>query len=253
MSVRDFASAGPPAPPALELAGAALFLDLDGTLAAIAARPEDVGPDPRRNRLLAAIQQAAGGRLAVVSGRSLEEVDRILGGAVDCVAAVHGLVVRKGDGASRGLPPHPALGRAGEQLRAFARQDQGLLIEDKGLSVALHYRLAPAYADAAVALVAELARTTGLSRQPGAMVEELRTPGPTKGDSVRAFMAEPPFFGARPIFLGDDHTDEDGFIAVQALGGDGVQVGARGPTAARYRLPDVESALSWLEAARCPA
>ena len=81
------------------------------------------------------------------------------------------------------------------------------------------------------------------------MVEELRTPGPTKGDSVRAFMAQPDFAGTRPVFVGDDVTDEDGFEAAQALGGIGVAVGRPRPTRAQFLLHDVDAALAWLEAA----
>jgi trehalose 6-phosphate phosphatase len=249
MSVTEFAIADLAEPKPLQLAGAALFLDLDGTLAPIAARPQDVGYDPRLTRLLDALQAALDGRLAVISGRALADIDRILEGRVACVAAVHGLVRRAADGSLWEETPHPALPLAAERLQRFAERDSGLLVEDKALSIALHYRLAPRMAAEAAAFVGRLAEETGLTLQPGDMVEELRTPGPTKGDSVRAFMRAPPFAGARPVFLGDDHTDEPGFEAVQALGGVGVQVGARRPTVAHFRLADVDAALSWLEGA----
>jgi trehalose 6-phosphate phosphatase len=139
--------------------------------------------------------------------------------------------------------------RAAETLRAFAARDSGLIVEEKGLSVALHYRLAQAHAAAARACAARVAAETGLGLQHGDMVEELRTPGPNKGDSVAAFLKMAPFAGARPVFLGDDETDEHGFQAVQALGGVGVLVGAGRPSAARCRIPGVEEALAWLEAA----
>ena len=237
-----------PAPKPLRLGEAALFLDLDGTLAAIAARPQDVRPDPRRTSLLERLAERLDGRLAVVSGRTLADVDRILEGCVAAVAAVHGLVVRAPDGALRTTPPHPALPRATEAFREFAARDSGLLVEEKGPSVALHFRLASHCADAARACARQLAAETGLSLQDGDMVEELRTPGASKGDSVREFMAAGPFAGAHPVFVGDDVTDEDGFRAAQALRGLGVAVGAPRPTAARFRLADVEAALAWLEA-----
>jgi trehalose 6-phosphate phosphatase len=81
------------------------------------------------------------------------------------------------------------------------------------------------------------------------MVVEVRAPGPDKGTAVEAFMAEGPFAGHAPIYLGDDLTDEDGFRAAQALGGFGVVVGARRPTSASYALADVEAARAWLTAA----
>lgn len=238
-----------PAPKALALRDCALFLDLDGTLAPIAARPQDVRPDPRRNDLLERLADALDGRLAVITGRSLADADRILEGRVAAVAAVHGLVRRDAAGKLHERSPHPKLAEAAEALRAFAARDSGLILEDKGLSYALHFRLARHCAEEARALARRLAAETGLTLQDGDMVEELRTPGPTKADSVMTFMSERPFSGARPVFLGDDATDEDGFAAARHLGGAGILVGAVRPTRAKYRLPNVEATLNWLEAA----
>lgn len=240
---------GMPQPKPLKAAEAALFVDLDGTLAPIAARPQDVRPDPSRTRLVERLDRALGGRLAVVSGRTLVDVDRILEHRVIPVAAVHGLVRREPDGTLHETRPHPALPLAVERFREFADRDSGLIVEVKGLSVALHYRLAPTHAQGAHRLAEEVAAETGLAWQHGDMVEELRTPGPDKGDSVRAFLAQPPFKGAPPVFLGDDATDERAFEAVQALGGMGVLVGAPRATAARFRLAGVDAVLAWLEAA----
>jgi trehalose 6-phosphate phosphatase len=240
---------GLPAPKPLRLQGTALFLDLDGTLAPIAARPQDVRPDPRRTQLMERLDEALEGRLAVVSGRTLADVDRILEGRVVAVAAVHGLVSRNADGRVTERAPHPKLGEAAERFRAFASRDSGLIVEEKGLSVALHFRLAQAHAEAARLCAEEVAADTGLALQHGDMVEELRTPGPTKGDSVERFLNVAPFAGARPVFVGDDATDEHGFEAVQARGGMGVLVGPPRPTHASYRILGVEEALAWLEAA----
>jgi trehalose 6-phosphate phosphatase len=248
MEIRELSiGAEPPRP--LALSGAALFLDLDGTLAPIAARPQDVHPDPHRTGLVERLEAAMKGRLAVISGRALEDVDRILEGRVPSVAAVHGLVRRDADGQVHRSAAHPDVARASEAFRRLAETDPGLLVEDKGQSVALHYRLAPHRAAEAHGLAEEIARQTGLMVQAGHMVVELRTPGPTKSDSVRAFMAAPPFLGAAPIFVGDDITDEDGFAAVWTLGGFGVLVGPQRRTHARWRLDDVSEALAWLEAA----
>jgi len=238
-----------PAPKPLSLRDCALFLDLDGTLAPIASRPQDVRPDPRRTDILKRLAEALDGRLAVITGRTLADVDRILEGRVAAVAAVHGLVRRDSRGRLHETAPHPSLHEAAEACRAFAARDSGLLVEEKGLSVALHFRLARGCAEAARALARKLSAETGLALQDGDMVEELRTPGPNKADSVRAFMGEPPFIGAHPVFMGDDATDEDGFAAARALGGSGILVGALRPTGAKYRLAGVEQALAWLEAA----
>lgn len=239
-----------PQPKPLRLSDAALFLDLDGTLAPIAARPQDVRPDPRRTRLLERLKEGLGGRLAVVSGRTLEDIDRILEGRIVCASGVHGLVRRDCDGSLHTPDPHPGLASATAALRAFAAQDCGLIVEDKGASVALHFRLASHRAEDARDLARRLADATGLALQEGDMVEELRTPGPSKGDSIRDFMETPAFRGAVPIFAGDDATDEHGFAEVARLGGFGVLVGGYRETHARFGLRNVEDVLAWLEAAK---
>ena len=236
----DELSIGLDRPPSrLALEGAALFLDLDGTLAPIAERPEDVGPDRRRNDLLSRLASRMNGRLAVVSGRSLDDIDRILEGRVACAAAIHGLVRRDARGVVGEAPPHPGLASARATLKDFAAGDPRLLVEDKSLSLTLHYRLAPDRAQDAVDLAERLATVTGLTLQPGDMVVELRTPGASKGDAIRAFM----------IFLGDDLTDEHGFFAVRQMGGYGVLIGPQRRTTAIYRMDGVEEALAWLEGA----
>lgn len=235
------------AAPTLNLSGDSLFLDLDGTLAPLAPRPQDVTADAHRNRLLAGLAKRMDGRLAVVSGRTIDDVDRILSGAVQAVAGVHGLTRRTGSGLLIADPPHPGLTRAGEAFRTLAATDPGLLVEDKTASIALHFRGAPGRRDAALALADCLAAETGLAVQHGAAVVELRTPGPDKGDAVAAFLAESPFTGTRPVFVGDDVTDEDAFRFVERVGGMGVLVGPARETAATHRLADVAAVLAWLE------
>ena len=128
-------------------------------------------------------------------------------------------------------------------------RDPRLLVEDKSLSMTMHYRQAPDRAQEVIDLAEKIATLTGLTLQPGDMVVELRTPGASKGDSIRAFMTEQPFRGHQPIFLGDDLTDEHGFFAVRQLGGYGILVGPDRKTTATYRMEGVEAALTWLEAA----
>lgn len=235
----------PPAPLALETV--ALFLDMDGTLAPIAPRPDEVRHDPRRSRLLGRLLEALDGRLAIVSGRSLADIDRILADVHPVVSAVHGLVIRTAEGLTIGPVDPRQLDRARQVLAAFAAGDDGLLVEDKEISLALHYRLSPDRETEAVALVEGLAAELGWAFQPGRAVAELRPPGPDKGDSVRRLMEMAPFTGATPVFVGDDVTDEDGFRGAAELGGFGVIVGERPSMRASYRLADVEAVLSWLE------
>jgi trehalose 6-phosphate phosphatase len=236
-------------PPPLDVAAISLFLDLDGTIAPLEAAPEDVGPDKDRRRLLDALRVDLGGRLAIVSGRTLGDLDRVLEGRVPALGAVHGLVRRSVDGKVSEAAGAGAIREAVADLRAFAAADNGLLVEDKGPAVSLHYRLAPTAEAAARELVLRLAGRLGLKVQAGDMVMELRAAGPDKGGAVTAFMAEPPFAGFTPVFVGDDLTDEDGFGAAGRLGGYGVIVGGRRPTDARFALADVEAVRAWLAAA----
>ncbi len=239
-----------PLPPPDPLArGVSLFLDLDGTLAPIAPVPADVGPDTARNALLARVRAFLDGRLAVVSGRPVADVDRILGGGVAAVAGTHGLERRTVLGETRSMPPHPGLARARTAFAALADAQKDLLMEDKKLSVALHYRRVPRAEEEIRALGRRLAEATGLSLQEGSMVMELRTPGADKGDAIAAFMNEAPFKGARPIFVGDDLTDEHGFEYVEGAGGAGVLVGPPRETHASRGLADVDAVLAWLGAA----
>lgn len=236
-------------PPSLDLTRTALFLDLDGTLADIAQTPDAVSPVAHRTRVLAALGPALGGRLAVLSGRSIAEVDRILEGSIGSVAGLHGLDRRTADGAIDATPPHPSLPDARECLAHMARAERGLLLEDKGTSVALHYRQRPDAGPAVVDCARRLARQTGLVLQEGHMVAELRTPGPDKGEALAAFMAEAPFAGARPIMIGDDLTDEDAFAVAMALGGEAILIGQPRRSRSRWRLEDPDALLAWLEAA----
>lgn len=236
----------PPAP--LATGSVALFLDLDGTLAPIAPRPQDVESDPRLSRLILQLQTALEGRLAIVSGRGHDDIDRILAGARPVASAVHGLVERHAEGVTSTAVDSIGVDQAKQALEAFAAQASGLLVEDKGVSLALHYRLSPSYERQAIKLVEQQATELGWEVQLGRAVAELRAPGPNKGDSVRSIMTRSPFAGATPVFVGDDLTDEYGFTAAQALGGFSVVVGPRQPTAADYRLDGVPAVLDWLEA-----
>ncbi len=233
-------------PPPLDVARTALFADLDGTLAPIEISPDAVGPDDRRRRLIDDLSSRLGGRLAVISGRALADLDRVLEHRVPSVAAVHGLVRRTAEGATIASPPAAGLAEARGAFCEFARRDDDLLVEEKRWAVALHYRRAPRWADAARSLAAGLARDLGLTLQLGAEVVELRGVGLDKGGAVRAFMAEPPFLGHVPVFIGDDLTDESGFSTVAEMGGYGVIVGDRRPTSASHAVADVTAAHQWL-------
>ena len=234
-----------PAPPVL-LRRPALFLDMDGVLAEIAPAPDDVGPVARRTEVLKRLQARLHGRVAIVSGRTVAEIDRIAEAAVASASGVHGLERRLAGGDLVRAPAAEAVRDVVEAFEDFARDKPGVLVEDKIVSAGLHFRAQPDAAREAEALARRLADQNALAVQPGSMVIEVKTPGSTKGTAIQAFMAEAPFKGSVPVMLGDDLTDEDGFKAATELGGFGVLVGPPRPTAARYGLPDVEAVLAWL-------
>lgn len=246
-ATRDPAAAAPLSPPPALPGRPALFLDMDGVLAPITATPDEVGPEPRRRRMLLRLLDRLDGRVAVLSGRTIAEIDRICEGVVPCVAGVHGLERRGADGRVRRLDPHPALGAVHGDLEAFARDRPGVLIEDKALGVTLHYRQAPGFGREARDLARRLAHHHGLTLQPGDMVQELKTPGADKGRALAAFMAEAPFKGAVPVMAGDDLTDEFAFAAAAGLGGFGVLVGPPRASAAAHRLAGPAAVMDWLE------
>jgi len=227
-------------------------MDVDGTLAHIRPRPEDVGPDVRRNALLQRARRVLQGRLAILSGRTVIEIDHILDNSVRAVAGVHGLERRNAEGERHDQTLSEEVTQALQQallvLNALAEQKPGVLIEEKGKAIAAHYRLNPEAGAMVEMIAANIAQTTPLSLQKGDRVVELRAPGPDKGDALRAFMAEAPFEGFWPVFVGDDLTDEHGFRAAAELGGFGILVGTPRDSAARYNLPNVQAVLDWLEA-----
>lgn len=229
----------------------ALFTDFDGTLVAIEDRPDGVRVAPGLPDLLRRIEARLDGALAVISGRSLATIDALLDGSVVAVAGVHGLERRAATGLVMREPlPEGALEAARSALGAFAEAHAGVLLEDKGAGLALHYRRAPQHEAACREAVAELARRHGdaFVVQPGKMVEELRARGGTKGDAVTRFMDEAPFRGRTPVFVGDDLTDEESFRLVNQRGGLSLRVGAASGSAARHVIADVSAVHRWLAA-----
>lgn len=240
----------PPPPPLSRLAPAALFLDFDGTLVELADSPGAIslphGLKPLLDRLVGQLD----GRLAIVSGRAVDDLQRHLGHSAAVLSGSHGAELRYADGRCVPVSVPPGLAAARDAVRRFVAADSGgLLVEDKPAGVALHYRLAPEREATVSAFLEALAGRSGLALQRGKMVAELRPEGTDKGAALRRLMAEPPFAGARPVFVGDDLTDEHAFEAAAGLGGAGVLVGASRPTAARWRLAGVAEVTRWLEAA----
>ncbi|HYW14821.1 MAG TPA: trehalose-phosphatase [Allosphingosinicella sp.] len=236
-------------PPLSRLAPVALFLDFDGTLVELAEAPGAIAVPAGLAPMLDRLAELFEGRLAIVSGRAIADLRSHVGGSAVVLSGSHGAELRYADGRSIPVSAPPGLAEARESIRRFAARDEGLLVEDKPAGVALHYRLAPGRADEADAFVEAVAERSGLALQRGKMVAELRPKGSDKGEALRRLMGEPPFAGARPVFVGDDLTDEDGFRAAAALGGEGVLVGPARSSTARWRLDGVADVTAWLEAA----
>jgi trehalose 6-phosphate phosphatase len=228
----------------------ALFVDFDGTLVDIAATPGGVTVDPVVPALLIRLAQRLEGALAVVSGRTLAELMPLLRPYAGAASGVHGYELRLPDGTTIIPPPDPVLERIRPMLNEFAVQSPGLILEDKGVGFSLHYRRRPDLADACLALAGRAAALAQgrLTVRPGKMIVELLPPAANKGHAVTEFLHRPPFQGRVPVCIGDDRTDEDGFVAVNRLGGVSIHVGTTGETVAQYRLADVPSVIAWLSA-----
>lgn len=228
----------------------ALFLDVDGTLLELAPTPDSVQVPARVTSLLASLVEAAGGALALVSGRPIVQLDEWFAPLKLPCAGLHGLERRNAEGVIHRPPDNAAaLQRARAFLLAHVQSHAGLVLEDKHMTLALHYRLAPdleGIARAAMTRSLELAGE-GFCLLEGKMVIELKPDGFSKPLAIAAFLAEQPFEGRTPLFLGDDHTDEAGFTYVEGVGGIAVHVG-NAKTRARWRLPNVTAVHEWLGA-----
>jgi trehalose 6-phosphate phosphatase len=227
----------------------ALFLDVDGTLLDIAETPSQVAVPDGTVELLARLERVLRGAVALASGRSLAVLDRLFEPLLLPAAGQHGLERRGADG----IVTHTgvagaALDRVRARLAGSEQEIPGLLIEDKGGTVAVHYRRASAREDEVSRRVGDAVRDldSELELLAGKKVLEIRPRGAGKHQIVDAFMAEAPICGRTPVFVGDDRTDEDGFAAVNGLGGHSIRVGGDGESVAGHRLADAAAVRDWL-------
>ena len=225
----------------------AYFFDVDGTLVDFADTPAAVRVSESLRGLLQELYHCTGGAVALLSGRRIVDIDPLFPSVRLPAAGQHGAERRTADGRSMRHEPTQDLAAVRLGLAQAIIDKPGLLLEDKGLSLALHYRRTPALADfvhqTMEALLADLDGDYCL--QQGKSVVELKPAGKDKGRALLEFMAEPPFTGRTPVFVGDDASDEIGFATVNQLGGYSVKVGA-GDTVARYRLDNVNAVEQWL-------
>ncbi|HEY2624217.1 trehalose-phosphatase [Dyella sp. Tek66A03] len=226
----------------------ALFLDVDGTLLDFADRPDQVAVDTDLRDLLDDLFGTLDGALALVSGRSLDDLDDLFGHPPWAMAGLHGLELRGADGSYRGVHIGAARRSLVREIAGTIAADlPGVLLEDKGMAVALHCRSAPEQFQALRASVeALLPSLAGYDMQLGSMVIELKPHGMDKGTAIAHLLAHWPFHGRLPVYVGDDLTDEHGFATVNLESGLSVRVGRREPSLAHYSLPEPASTRAWL-------
>ena len=235
-----------PAPAATSLAlpaleRAALFFDVDGTLLDIRPEPRDVVSDADLLGLLERLSARCQGALALVSGRSLADIDRIFSPLKLIAVGLHGAEIRDASGAERRADPR-IMDHARKPLRDFVAAHEGLMLEDKGATLAVHYRKRPDLGAEALSFLLRFSPQDGLAVQEGKFVVELKPGLYDKGTAIAELMRAPPFAGRTPIFFGDDLTDEAGFAFVNGAGGLSVRIGSPDVrTQAQQLLPDTEA------------
>jgi trehalose 6-phosphate phosphatase len=231
----------------------ALFLDVDGTILHLRDTPDSVEASAHLLDLLESIHTCLGGAVALVSGRTIDNLDELFAPHRLPTAGLHGLQRRDAQGKVHEEAVPEALDTLREPLLQLASSSTKIILEDKGHALAIHYRLAPDRETQIREEVEKLAQpyATDLQVMHGKMVCEIKPWHADKGSAIRDFMNEAPFEGRLPVFIGDDTTDEDGFAYVNELDGHSIRVGDSEQTAARYRLPGVDEVIDWLE--RWPA
>lgn len=233
--------------PALALEQMAILLDVDGTILDFAPTPSQVEVPAKLRETLTKLLLRTKGALALVSGRPLADIDRIFAPLKLPAIGGHGAEIRRASTSPATHPPLSIDTQLKEQLIAAA--GEGILIEDKGYSIALHYRLAPERGgplrEAIAAIVAEHP-DSGVEILPGKWVIEVKPERFTKGTGIRHLMHDPPFRGRTPYFIGDDVTDESAFAVLPPFGGIGYSVGRSFKGAAGV-FDDAIAVRDWLD------
>jgi trehalose 6-phosphate phosphatase len=224
-----------------------LFLDVDGTLVEFTDSPFDTHASAGLGALLREVAERLDGAVALVSGRSIAYLDALFAPLRLPSAGLHGVERRKASGAMHGASFQDAqLDGARAALVDLVRAHAGTLLEDKGRTVVIHFRMAPQCEAELREKVADIAALLGSNYhvQSGNMMLEIKPRGFNKGGAVKAFLREAPFSGRTPVYVGDDLTDVDGFKVVDDQGGISIAVGGR--VQAQYRLDDPAAVRSWL-------
>jgi trehalose 6-phosphate phosphatase len=225
-----------------------LFLDVDGTLIELTDSPLDTFADQELKTLLGHVAERLGGALALISGRSIDYLDALFSPLRLPAAGLHGVERRKASGIMHGASfVDTQLTAARAAINALVEAQPGTSVEDKGRTIAVHFRMAPQREAAVRQALIDIAKPLGTNYhiQEGSMVLEIKPRGFTKASAIKAFMQEPPFSGRKPVFVGDDLTDQDGFKIVEDQGGISISVGDR--VKGQFRFDTVSAVRHWLQ------
>src|SRR6202049_5117997 len=227
----------------------AILLDIDGTLLDFAPTPREVWVPPGLAKTLNRLLARTSGALALVSGRSLNDIDLIFAPEQFPAVGGHGAEMRvSADSEAVATHAPPMDKELKRRLAAIAKLSPGILLEDKGYSLALHYRLAP-HAERAIYEAVSLIRAdlpdAQIEVMPGKCVCEIKHSGFNKASGVIELMNHQPFKGRRPVFVGDDVTDESVFAIMPDFGGLAFSVGRRAQGVADY-FDDPAEVRDWL-------
>jgi trehalose 6-phosphate phosphatase len=234
-----------PPPPALDWC---LFLDVDGTLVELTDTPSQTAADPEIKSLLREVAERLGGAVALVSGRKIATLDELFAPLKLPAAGLHGVERRKAGGAIQGASfVDSQLDGARAAIKMLVEAHPGTLFEDKDRTLAVHFRLAPQFAEIMRQSIIDIAKPLGTNYhiQNGKMLFEIKPRGFSKATAIKAFMKESPFGGRQPVFIGDDLTDQDGFAIVEAQGG--ISIGVGDGVRGQFYLDDVAAVRSCLK------
>ena len=230
--------------------GIALFLDIDGTLVEIEDEPRLVKIPENLKRVISLLDECLDGALALVTGRTIRDVDKLFEPLKLPVSGKHGSEHRDKLGRRYKSGYNISLKIAGiiEELDIFTRKNSGIILENKKETIALHYRLNPAIeSDVKIFMNNLISNHKNLEILNGKMVAEIRSKYIHKGTAISKFMSKKPFLGKTPFFFGDDISDEDGFATINSMNGVSISINPRLHSKANFRLESVASVIHWLE------
>ena len=228
----------------------ALFLDVDGTLLNDAETPRDVHVSERVKQLLLGLTMRLDGALALISGRSLDEIDRLFAPLRFCASGVHGCELREASGCVVRAPlPTDSLCAIRVELESMLLRNEELLFEDKRYGLAVHFGRAPHLHDEVHNAMENACQQLGSQFRVRSekCVLEISPAAWSNGTAIAGFMGQMPFANRMPIYIGDDETEDYGFQVVNELGGVSIKVGDSPTTLARHRLPGERNVIHWLE------